>query len=203
MSDKHDPQDEWNGLMDHWQAQPTPSQDLDALQREAERHGTRLRMVAGVELVIAALALGNCARALAMGTRNPIPVPVLLALMALVVASTGWRFWQRRRYWRAPTLDPRALIAFEQGRAIAALRLWRGSTWLATALWVALTVWAMNALQAGVATPMAPSALAWQLNVGLNAAVLLVCAVAAWGMGRRHRRRLQHLRVLSESLDGE
>jgi|LNAP01.1.fsa_nt_gb hypothetical protein len=202
MSRIIDQDDPWDGWMETWQAQATTPPDVEALRQEVSRRSRRLRALRIGELLVAAVALGNCLRALLLKGAHPIPGAVLLGLMGVVIGYTLWVQWQRRRQWQARELDPPALVAFEIARTLTSIRIWRVSTWASLALWVALTVWGIGAMSAGPAADALPPAV-WALNIGVNALVVLVSAGLGFWIGRRRRRRLARLDAMRRVLDPE
>ncbi len=191
--------DDWQQLSTDWQQLPAPAFDFDSLQREADRRSRRVRTVAVAELLVAALAIGNCVRAM-LDPRDLIPHGVLWGLIAFVAAIGAWLFRQRRRQWRSRGLAPAALVAFETWRARASLRIWRVSVWLALALWIGLVLLALAAMNAGQAAAPALPPQAWGLSIGLNALVVLISAGLGTWKGRGHRQQLARLRALDDAL---
>ncbi|MDT9583344.1 hypothetical protein RS982_18815 [Stenotrophomonas indicatrix] len=192
--------DGWNDLQALWQQTSSlPVMDWTALQREAERRSRWIRLRSALELLVATAALGNCIRVL-LDPRKLIAHEVLWSLMALVLLVTGWVFVQRRRQCRSRGLPPAALLAFERQRARISMLIWRVNIWLSLVVWAGLVLIARSAMQAGPEAPTALSPQTWALNLWLNAAVVLMTAVAgAWAGGRR-RRRLARLADLEAQL---
>jgi len=197
MKPETDMFDEWADLQSVWQVQAAVAPDLPGLRREVERRLRRMRVVCALEVLVAFVALGNCTRALLMHDRVPLPVPMIIAFMALILGYTSWALWQRRRQWLAVALAPHALIEFERARTLTSLRIWRVSTWLALGVWIALTVNAIHAMQNG---PVRLPAYTWLIVVGLNAWVVLASAALGWWLGRRRRQRLRRLQAMQQEL---
>jgi len=197
MKAESDKRDDWSDLQAAWQAQPTTAPDLAGLQREVGRRVRRMRVLGVANLLVAGIALGNCVRALRLHDRVPLPVPLVIALMLVVAGYTGWALWQRRRQWRAVALAPHALVAFEHARTQTTLRIWRVSTWLGLAVWLALSLNALYVMQYGAARQPPYT---WAIVIGLNALVVLVCATLGGFLGRRLRRRLLRLQAMQREL---
>ncbi|WP_312708915.1 hypothetical protein [Stenotrophomonas sp.] len=191
---------EWNELQALWQQQPgVPTVDVAALQLEAERRSRWIRVRSALELLITAVAVGNCIRAL-LDPRRQIAHGLLWGLIVLVLAVAGWIFVQRRRQWHSRGLAPAALLAFERQRARISLRIWRLNIWLSLAVWAGLVWMALTTMQAGPEAPGALPPQTWALNLWLNGAVVLVAAVAGAWAGRRRQRRLDRLTELEAQL---
>lgn len=191
---------EWSDLQALWQQQPSvPTVDVAALQREAERRSRWIRLRSALELLVTVVAVGNCIRAL-LDPRKLIAHGLLWGLIVCVLAVAGWIFVQRRRQWRSRGLAPAALLAFERQRARISMRIWRLNIWGSLAVWAGLVWMAHAAMQAGPEAPGALPPQTWALNLWLNAAVVLVAAVAGALAGRRRQRRLDRLADLEAQL---
>ncbi|AWH51851.1 hypothetical protein C1924_00905 [Stenotrophomonas sp. ESTM1D_MKCIP4_1] len=191
---------EWSDLQALWQQQPTlPAVDVAALQREAARRSRWIRLRSALELLVTAMAVGSCVRAL-LDPRHLVAPGLLWGLIVFVLAVAGWIFVQRRRQWRSHGLAPAALLAFERQRARISMQIWRLNIWLSLAVWGGLVLLARDAMQAGPDAPGALPPQTWALNLWLNAAVVLGAALAGAWAGRRRQRRLQRLAELEAQL---
>ncbi|WCE05084.1 hypothetical protein [Pseudoxanthomonas sp. JBR18] len=193
QSDPHT--EDWETWAADWQAQGAVTPPWPALHAEVARRSRRVRLWWIGELLVAMIAIGNCLRVMWQSPES-IPASVLWGLIALVVFHMAWVQWKRRHQWRARTLDPGALIAFERTRTQTSVLLWRVSIWISLLLWMALMVWGLAGL------PETLPARNWAMSGIANALVVLVFALIGVVLGRRCRRRLERLARLEALLEG-
>lgn len=189
--------DDWNDIRRAWRDQDTVPVDTERLRNAIASHSRRLRFGRAVDLVAGAVALALCLRALLRTHADPVAQVVYIALIVVVIASVAWTHWLRRGQWRALSDAPTALIEFEIARIRTSLRIWRGSVWSATTVWIGLwLVTYADPRQRGLHV----AAVDRQSGLWLSAIVVLVAALMAWWLARRARERRRQLERFGQAL---
>lgn len=189
--------DDWSDIGQAWRDQVAAPIDVERLRAAVTRHSRRLRIGRVLDVVAGTVATAMCLRMLLRSASDPIAQLGYIVLIVVVVVSISWPHWLRRGQWHALSNAPAVLVDFEMGRIRTSLRIWRGSAWTATVLWIGL--W--------LATYVAPhlrelDATASDKSPGLwiSAIVMLIGALLTWWLARRARDRLRQLERLRQAL---
>ncbi|GAB2504108.1 hypothetical protein [Lysobacter humi (ex Lee et al. 2017)] len=190
--------DDWSGLDALWRTQPVDLPDLDRLRREAAAGRRRARLLSLLDIasvVLAALVVGRfVATAPAFGLREA----VALGLLAAGLVFAGWTVRYRRTAVAHEGLAPRAMVAAEIRRALAARRFWRVNTRVMLGLSALLAVLALAQL---AGAPGLPRGHALWITVLAN--LPLVAASCLWARRRERelRARVEHLEAIGRQLE--